>query len=113
MRGGLEVEATQLPFLRLREVVLHHVDLAAGFTLADVEEELLRELVDDAVARLRRSDGAPGLELVADEGDRWTVGDGAVAGRGAARRAAAVAGRGGRTEGVRSEGAPPELPRGA
>jgi len=112
MRGGLEVDATQLPFLRLREVVLHHADLAAGFTLAEVEEELLRELVDDAVARLQRSDDAPGLELVADEGDRWTVGDGLARVEGPlagvllwlARR---------ETGGVRSEGAPPELPRGA
>lgn len=111
MRGGSQVAATLLPFLRLREVVFHHVDLGAGFTFADVEEDLLRAFVDDAVRRLQREEGAPGLALVTDEGDRWTVGDGTDRVEGTlagvllwlARR---------RPEGVRAHGALPELPRG-
>ena len=33
MRGGLMVPPVALPWLRLREVVFHHVDLADGFTV--------------------------------------------------------------------------------
>ena len=112
MRGGLEVAATQLPFLRLREVVVHHVDLASGFTFADVEEELLRDLVEDAVTRLRRTDDAPGLELVTDEGDRWTVGDGAARVEGPLAGVLLWLARQ-RPEGVRAVGSLPQLPRGA
>ena len=57
MRGGLVVSPARLAFLRLREVVFHHVDLDAGLTFAAVEEALLREFVDDAVERRARTPG--------------------------------------------------------
>ena len=76
MRGGLVVPASQLPFLRLREVVYHHVDLDAGFGFPDVEPELLRRFVADAVHRLGLGRRPPGLVVRTDEGDSWTVGDG-------------------------------------
>jgi maleylpyruvate isomerase len=50
MRGGLEVSPLTLPFLRLRELVYHHVDLDDGFTFGDVEPALLVRFIDDAVA---------------------------------------------------------------
>lgn len=112
MRGGLLVDATRLPFLRLREVVFHHVDLQSGFDFGDVEDELLRRFVEDAVERLQRDERAPGLELVSDAGDRWTVGGGGPRVEGSlaglvlwlARR---------RPDEVSSSGPLPELPRGA
>lgn len=73
MRGGLEVEARTLPFLRLRELVFHHVDLDAGFTFEDVEDDLLHRFVDDAVARLRRHPQRPLLELRSSTGGAWSV----------------------------------------
>jgi maleylpyruvate isomerase len=76
MRGGFVVPSASLPFLRLRELVLHHVDLDAGYTLADVEGPVLVRLLDDAVSRLRLSHRAPSLTLRTDEGDTWTVGSG-------------------------------------
>ena len=76
MRGGYEVPATRLTFLRLREVVFHHVDLDAGFGFDDVEADLLRELVRDAVDRLALGSRPPAMTLEANEGDSWTVGDG-------------------------------------
>ena len=78
MRGGLMVPPLLLPQLRLRELVFHHVDLDDGFGFADVEPDLVRAFVDDAVGRLVATGHAPGLRLVSAEGDEWVVGDGAV-----------------------------------
>lgn len=74
MRGGLAVSPDVLPLLRLREVVFHHVDLAAGFTFADLEPELARRFVDDAVTRLRAAAPDLALSLRSDEGDTWRLG---------------------------------------
>ncbi len=72
------IPARHLPFMRLREVVYHHVDLDAGFGFADVEPELLVVFLDDEVKRLRRCDPPPDLTLRSSEGDEWTVGLGTV-----------------------------------
>ncbi len=112
MRGGFVVGSHTLPFLRLREVVLHHVDLDAGYTLADVDASVLVRLIDDAVGRLRLSHRAPSVTLVTDEGETWQVGEGEVEVTGPrhgvllwlARRIAT---------GVTSPQELPELPRGA
>jgi maleylpyruvate isomerase len=64
----------KVPLLRLREVVLHHVDLDAGFTLADVPESfVISELAGSAI---RFTDEAP---LILDAGDagHWHYGKGA------------------------------------
>lgn len=113
MRGGYEVPARRLAFLRLREVVFHHVDLDAGFTFDDVEPELLRWFVGDAVDRLASGHRPPAVMLRTDEGDSWAVGDATTTVRGSlgglmlwlARRVEA---------GVSSDSAQvPALPRGA
>lgn len=74
--GGQLIAAERVPFMRLREVVWHHVDLDAGYGFADTPDELVHLFLDDAVARLASSDGAPGLAIRTDEGDEWTIGDG-------------------------------------
>jgi maleylpyruvate isomerase len=74
--GGQLIAAERVPFMRLREVVWHHVDLDAGYGFADTPAELVHLFLDDAVARLASSDGAPGLAIRTDEGDEWTIGDG-------------------------------------
>ena len=74
--GGQLIAAERVPFMRLREVVWHHVDLDAGYGFADTPHELVHLFLDDAVARLASSDGAPGLAIRTDEGDEWTIGDG-------------------------------------
>ena len=68
------IPARHLPFMRLREVVYHHVDLDAGFGFADVDAALLVVFLDDEVKRLRRCDPAPDLTIRTTEGDEWTVG---------------------------------------
>ncbi len=76
-RGGVTVRSASLPFMRLREVVFHHVDLATGFSFAEVEAPLMAQLVADAVRRLSGSDLS--VALVADEGPSWTLGEGTQA----------------------------------
>ena len=68
------IPARHLPFMRLREVVYHHVDLDAGFGFRDVEPDLLLVLLDDEVKRLRRCDPPPDLTLRTTEGEQWSVG---------------------------------------
>lgn len=74
--GAFLVKAKNIPFMRLREVVYHHVDLQAGFAFADVDADLQRAFVDEEVRRLRALDAAPDLTLRTTEGEEWTVGVG-------------------------------------
>jgi maleylpyruvate isomerase len=69
---GRRVPATELPWLRAREVAVHAVDLGTGLTFAVLPAGFCRALVDD-VARWRgaRGDG-PALEL-ATAGHTWTM----------------------------------------
>ena len=41
--GGLEVAIVDLPFLRLREVAIHHVDLDIGYEFEDLPDEYVRQ----------------------------------------------------------------------
>ena len=72
--GGRLVPAGRLAFMRLREVVLHHVDLDAGFGFADVEPALVADLLEEEVTRLRACDPPPDVTLRTDDGAEWTVG---------------------------------------
>jgi maleylpyruvate isomerase len=72
--GEFVVKAKNIPFMRLREVVYHHVDLEAGFTFADVDAELQRAFLDEEVRRLRALDPVPDLTLRTPDGEEWTVG---------------------------------------
>lgn len=115
MRGGLEVDAHTLPFLRLRELVFHHVDLDAGFTFEDVEDDLLRRFVDDAVTRLRRHTDAPRVTLRSSSGGSWSVSgeppDGVTVTGTSAGLLLWLARRD--PSGVSADGPLPELPQGA
>ena len=112
MRGGLKISPMALPFVRLREVVYHHVDLDDGFGFGDVEPDLLRRFIDDAVSRLRMGSHPPSLDLRTSEGDQWMLGEGSTEIHGSrpgvllwlTRRIDA---------GVSAEGGLPELPPGA
>ena len=115
MRGGLAVSPDVLPLLRLREVVFHHVDLAAGFTFADVEPDLAKRFVDDAVTRLGSAAPELALSLRSDEGDTWRLGaeDGAATAEVTGPLAGLLLWLARRdASGVRSEHLP-ELPRGS
>ncbi|QQS00673.1 MAG: maleylpyruvate isomerase family mycothiol-dependent enzyme [Austwickia sp.] len=80
-----------LPRRRLNEVVLHHLDLRAGFTLDDAHPLAIADLLDLAVSRLARP-GGPKLSINSHDGDHYLVGttpsetvaDGVVAVQGSA-----------------------------
>jgi len=73
-RAGLKLAGGDLVFLRLREVGMHHVDLACGFGFADLPPELTLVFLDAAIARIATRPDAPCLRLRTDEGDEWTIG---------------------------------------
>jgi maleylpyruvate isomerase len=75
-RNNTSVRARFLPFMRLRELVIHHVDLDAGFGFADVDEPVLLQLLQDTVRRLRANPETPSMAVRTDEGDAWSIGDG-------------------------------------
>lgn len=62
-----------LPLRRLNEVVLHHLDLHAGFTLADAHPLAVADLLELAVTRLDADPTAAAGTLISDEGDRYDV----------------------------------------
>lgn len=76
--GGPAFHASHLPAMRLREVVYHHVDLDAGFGFGDLDSDIVSMLLTDQVTRLQHADEPPSLHLRTDEGDVFTVGDGAA-----------------------------------
>ncbi|HZY00620.1 MAG TPA: maleylpyruvate isomerase family mycothiol-dependent enzyme [Dermatophilaceae bacterium] len=77
MRTGRRVLGGQLPTLRLLEVVFHHVDLDAGYTFADADPGFVRRAIRNAVERMKASGNAPAISLRGDNGDTWSVGEGA------------------------------------
>ncbi|TYB44131.1 maleylpyruvate isomerase family mycothiol-dependent enzyme [Actinomadura chibensis] len=77
---GRAVPATEVPWLRAREVCVHAVDLDAGVGFADLPAGFLTALCEDVAGR-RRTRPGPWVVLTAtDSGDRWELpGDGAPA----------------------------------
>ncbi len=104
------IPARHLPFMRLREVVYHHVDLDAGVGFADVPADLVALFLEDEVTRLRRCDPVPDLTLTTTEGEEWTVGLGTTRVTGDRAGVLAWLARG-LTRGVRGEPLP-HLPGG-
>lgn len=65
---GRTVPATEIPWMRTREVAVHAVDLDAGVSFRDLPADLCAALVDDVSAlRSTRGDG-PALELASSDG---------------------------------------------
>jgi maleylpyruvate isomerase len=74
---GRTVPATEIPWMRVREVWLHAVDLKAGFDVAELPADLVDALLDDVTPTLSARPGCPGLLLVPDDRDRtWRLGPG-------------------------------------
>lgn len=70
--GGPQFRAVDLPRMRLREVVYHHVDLDAGFGFEDVEPELVATFLQLEAGRA----GLPAMTLAPDGGGPIDVGGG-------------------------------------
>ncbi|KIZ16125.1 hypothetical protein SNA_23215 [Streptomyces natalensis ATCC 27448] len=64
--GELRTPASLIP-TRLRELEVHHADLAAGYTFADVPPAAARWIIDDLVEALHRRDDPPALRFAATD----------------------------------------------
>ena len=79
---GRTVPATETPWMRAREVLVHAVDLGTGVGFADLPADFLAALVDDIAGKRSVAAGTPaaGPALVVEPNDRdhrWLVtGDG-------------------------------------
>jgi maleylpyruvate isomerase len=73
---GRIVPASEVPWIRAREVCVHVVDLGSGVTFADLPEAFCVALLDD-VTRWRGARPGSALELVTPDGVREVPGEGA------------------------------------
>ena len=70
---GRTVQATEIVWMRTREVAVHSVDLGTGIAFDDLPADLCAALVGDVAAlRSKRADG-PALALTSTSGDAWEV----------------------------------------
>jgi maleylpyruvate isomerase len=71
---GLTRTASEIPWMRTREIYIHAIDMAAGTTFADLPPDFLAALLDDVTARRSAVGGGPALIIAAtDTGGRWDV----------------------------------------
>lgn len=70
---GRTVQATEIPWMRSREVWVHAVDLGTGVTFDDLPIGFLAALCDDVIMK-RRTGQSPSLVLEAtDTSDTWEL----------------------------------------
>lgn len=72
---GRRVAASQIPWMRTREVGIHAVDLRAGIEFTDLPDDLSAALILDAATRRTLLGRDPAVRLEADEGGSWHIGD--------------------------------------
>jgi maleylpyruvate isomerase len=78
---GLEIPATDVPWMRAKEVWVHGVDLRAGLTFPDLPAELCTLLVDEVLALFASREQTPDATIVAtDVGRTWGSGTARVEG---------------------------------
>jgi maleylpyruvate isomerase len=59
--------ACEVPWMRVREVWVHGVDLGAGGSFADIDSDVAHVLFDEAVDRLADRKGCPSVTFVVEE----------------------------------------------
>jgi maleylpyruvate isomerase len=111
---GRTIPAAEIPWMRVREVWLHAVDLDADARLEDLPAEVVDALLDDVTATLSARDGCPAICLEpADRDRRWQLGrgDGAVARSTAAGLLGWLTGRDRDVQITSPDGSLPAVPR--
>ncbi|GAA1598800.1 MULTISPECIES: maleylpyruvate isomerase family mycothiol-dependent enzyme [Streptomyces] len=98
LRGGVTDLASNVPFRRLVEVELHHVDLNVGYELEDLPADFTAREIDFLADRWSGRPEVPPTALASEDGRTWrtgSAGDPAVTVSGpAAALLAWLAGRG-------------------
>ncbi|WP_175412680.1 maleylpyruvate isomerase family mycothiol-dependent enzyme [Streptomyces sp. TRM64462] len=80
LRNGVTDQAARVPFRRLVEVELHHVDLGVGYELEDLPKEFTEREIDFLTDRFAGHQDVPATTVTADDGRTWTTGGGAAGG---------------------------------
>jgi uncharacterized protein (TIGR03083 family) len=70
---GRTVPATEVPWLRAREVYVHAVDLATGLSFAELPAGFRTALCGDVVAKRRNAPGPALVVEALDTGGRWEL----------------------------------------
>ena len=70
---GRAVPATEIVWMRVREVAVHAVDLGVGIGFGDLPVDLCAALIGDVVARRSAQGDGPALELVSGDTGTWRV----------------------------------------
>lgn len=71
---GRTVPASEIPWMRSREVMVHATDIGAGVTFADLPQDFLLALAVDIVAKRSAALDGPAVDVVATDVDRrWSV----------------------------------------
>jgi maleylpyruvate isomerase len=74
-RQGKTIPAREIPWMRVKEVWVHGVDLDAGIAFADIPTDASAALVDDVLATFAARDQTPDVTLRAIDLDRtWGSG---------------------------------------
>jgi maleylpyruvate isomerase len=72
---GRPIPAAEIPWMRVREVWLHAVDLDAGVSVAEIAPDVVDTLLDDSTGTLSAAEGCPSAVLAPTDRDRtWTLG---------------------------------------
>lgn len=74
---GVEIPATDIAWIRAREMWIHAVDLDVGAAFTDFPPPMLAELIGDVSRTLGAQPGCPSLRLVTTDQERtWVLGAG-------------------------------------
>ncbi|MCP3820950.1 maleylpyruvate isomerase family mycothiol-dependent enzyme [Streptomyces sp. A3M-1-3] len=74
LRNGVTDAAARLPFRRLIEIELHHVDLGIGYELEDLPWEFTGREIEFLTERFSGHPDVPSLILAAADGRQWRTG---------------------------------------
>ncbi|MYT37789.1 maleylpyruvate isomerase family mycothiol-dependent enzyme [Streptomyces sp. SID8356] len=77
LRNGVTDSASRVPFRRLIEVEIHHVDLDAGYELEDLSADFTEREIVFLTDRFSGHPDVPATTLTAEDGRTWTTGGGA------------------------------------
>ncbi|MHC0432605.1 maleylpyruvate isomerase family mycothiol-dependent enzyme [Streptomyces sp. O3] len=74
LRNGVADSASRIPFRRLVEVELHHVDLGIGYELEDLSDEFTGREIDFLADRFAGNAALPLILVTATDGRQWRTG---------------------------------------
>jgi maleylpyruvate isomerase len=74
LRNGITDSASRVPFRRLVEIELHHVDLGVGYELEDLPEEFTGREIEFLADRFTGNATVAPTTLTAADGRQWSTG---------------------------------------